>query len=113
MEVAAGYDGDVLRRDPAVQVCLVEELDSVDEGCEAAPFSPEAARRVARDRVGLPTVRMRSDQRGAGLARRTQGSKIPVSSGTKARRPTATACAALFGSRSLYVSSSPGTTSML
>jgi hypothetical protein len=40
--------------------------------CEAAPLPSEAARRVERDRVGLPTARMRGDERGAGLARRTQ-----------------------------------------
>ncbi|MGH3031047.1 MAG: hypothetical protein ACRDNE_09840 [Gaiellaceae bacterium] len=112
MEVAACDQGDVLRRDPAVEVCLVEELDPVDQGCEAVPLTPEAAGRVERDRVGLRAVRMGGDECGASLARRVEGVEDPAVEGNEGAEANGDGVRALSGSRSLYVSSSPGTTSI-
>ncbi len=112
VEVAACDQGDVLRRDPAVEVCLVEELDPVDQGCEAVPLTPEAAGRVERDRVGLRAVRMGGDECGASLARRVEGVEDPAVEGNEGAEANGDGVRALSGSRSLYVSSSPGTTSI-
>jgi hypothetical protein len=77
VEVAAGHHGNVLGGDPAEEVCLVEELNPVEEGCEAAPFAPEATRRVARDRIRLRTVRMGGNEGGARLPGGTKGLEDP------------------------------------